>query len=62
MHGMLDQVVPPRHSEDKNEPLRKAGKTVRYVGFEGQSHSNRDTDEEIRQLEESIRFLAPLLQ
>lgn len=62
MHGEFDEIVPPEQSRDMRKALEKAGKTVRYIEFAGQGHRRWDTDEEIRQIEESIAFLKPLLQ
>lgn len=62
MHGALDEIVPPKQSRDLEQALRKAGKSVRYIEFPGQPHSQWDAAEEIRQLEESIAFLKPILQ
>jgi dipeptidyl aminopeptidase/acylaminoacyl peptidase len=62
MHGTLDEIVPPRQSQDMKEALERAGRSVRYIEFSGQPHSRWDTAEEIRQMEESIAFLKPLLQ
>jgi dipeptidyl aminopeptidase/acylaminoacyl peptidase len=62
MHGLQDEIVPPEQSREMKEALEKAGKQVRYLEFAGQPHSGWDTDEEIRQLEESIAFLKPVFQ
>jgi len=62
MHGTQDEIVPPEQSKEMKEALEKAGKPVKYLEFAGQPHSGWDTDEEIRQIEESIAFLRPVLQ
>lgn len=62
MHGALDQRVPPKQSRDMKKALEKAGKSVKYIEFDGQWHSRWDTEAEIRQIEESIAFLKPHLQ
>jgi dipeptidyl aminopeptidase/acylaminoacyl peptidase len=62
MHGEFDEIVPPEQSRGMKKALEKAGKSVRYIEFAGQGHRRWDTEEEIRQIEESIAFLKPLLQ
>ena len=62
MHGTADEIVPPKQSEEMRKALEKAGKSVKYIEFEGQSHSGWDTEDEIRQIEEAIAFLKPVLQ
>jgi dipeptidyl aminopeptidase/acylaminoacyl peptidase len=62
LHGELDEIVPPEQSRDMKKALEKAGKSVKYIEFAGQRHQRWDTDEEVRQIEESIAFLRPILQ
>lgn len=62
MHGTADEIVPPRQSEVMRKELEKAGKTVKYVTFDGEPHSGWDTDNQIKQIEEIIAFLKPVLQ
>jgi len=61
MHGTADDIVPPRQSEFMQKALEKAGKSVRYVEFPGQGHDGWSTKDEIRQIEEAIAFLKPVL-
>jgi dipeptidyl aminopeptidase/acylaminoacyl peptidase len=60
IHGELDDIVPPLHSERMRDALQRAGKTVRYVEIERVYHpwdgwTNRETQ---TLLEETERFLA----
>lgn len=61
MHGSADEIVPVNQSRELHKALRKAGKQVKYVEFEGEAHDDWDTDNEIRQIKEAIAFLEPLL-
>lgn len=62
MHGTEDGIVPVRQSRDMKKALEKAGKPVEYVEFEGQRHNGWRTEDEIRQIEQAIAFLKPMLQ
>jgi dipeptidyl aminopeptidase/acylaminoacyl peptidase len=62
MHGTADEIVPPKQSEEMKKALEKAGKSVKYIEFEGQPHGGWDTKDGIRQIEEAIAFLKPVLQ
>ena len=62
MHGTEDGIVPVRQSERMKKALEKAGKRVQYIEFEGQPHSGWRNVDEIRQIEEAIAFLKPILQ
>ncbi len=62
MHGTADEIVPVAQSRDMKKALEKAGKQVKYVEFEGETHSDWYTKNEIQQLEEAIAFLEPLLR
>lgn len=62
MHGKEDDTVPARESEAMKKALQKAGKSVRYIPFERESHSEWETEDEIKQIEEAINFLKPVLQ
>lgn len=62
LHGALDEIVPPSQSKDMKETLEEAGKSVKYIEFPGQAHGGWDTESEIRQIDEVIAFLRPLLQ
>lgn len=61
MHGSADEIVPVQQSRELNKALEKAGKRVKYVEFEGQRHEGWDTKIELRQIEEAIAFLKPVL-
>lgn len=61
MHGTADEIVPHRQSEAMQKALQKAGKMVHYVEFPGQTHDDWSTKDEIRQIEEAIAFLKPML-
>lgn len=62
MHGTEDGIVPDEQSEMMKKVLEKAGKSVRYVPFPGEPHDRWSTKNEIRQIEEAIAFLKPVLQ
>ena len=62
MHGTEDGIVPDRQSELMQKALEKAGKSVRYLPFPGEPHSRWSTKSEIRQIEEAIAFLKPVLK
>jgi dipeptidyl aminopeptidase/acylaminoacyl peptidase len=62
MHGTEDGIVPEKQSELMQKALEKAGKSVRYLPFPGEPHSRWSTANEIRQIDEAIAFLKPLLQ
>ncbi len=62
MHGTADEIVPDKQSEIMKKALEKAGKSVRYIEFKGEAHSDWSTKNEIKQIEEAIAFLKPLLQ
>lgn len=61
MHGTEDIIVPARQSEAMERALKKAGKPVRYIAFEGNGHSHWGIEDEIRQVEETIAFFMPFL-
>lgn len=61
MHGTADDIVPAKQSEAMERALKKAGKSVRYIAFEGTGHSGWATDDEVRQIEEAIAFFKPFL-
>lgn len=62
MHGTEDGIVPDKQSELMQKALEKAGKSVRYLPFPGEPHSRWSTANEIRQIEEAIAFLEPVLE
>lgn len=62
MHGTEDGIVPDKQSELMQKALEKAGKSVRYLPFPGEPHSRWSTKNEIRQIEEAIAFLKPVLE
>jgi len=62
MHGTADRIVPPKQSEDMKKALEKAGKSVKYIAFNGEPHSGWNTDNEIKQIEEAIAFLKSVFQ
>ena len=62
MHGTEDGIVPVQQSVDMKKALEKAGKRVKYIEFEGQRHNGWRTEDEIKQIEEAIAFLKPMLQ
>ena len=57
MHGDDDQIVPVRQSERMEDALDDAGKSVRLVVFEDQTHSILDDADRARLLNEIIGFL-----
>lgn len=61
MHGTADETVPAAQSGEMKKALEAAGKSVRYVEFKGEPHSDWSRDSEIRQIEEAIAFLKPFL-
>ncbi|MBX3704083.1 MAG: S9 family peptidase [Steroidobacteraceae bacterium] len=61
MHGSADEVVPVAQSRQLKKVLEKAGKRVTYVEFPNAPHGEWNTKDEIRQIEEAIAFLRPLL-
>ena len=57
VHGENDSVVPPDQSEEMDEAMRKAGKSVRFVMLTNSGHSYYGKGEEKRYYSEILSFL-----
>ncbi len=62
MHGTADGIVPARQSEWMKEALEKTGKSVQYMSFAGEGHRGWSTANQVREIEQAIAFLVPLLR
>lgn len=58
IHGDQDDIVPHAQSRDMDRALRRAGKDVRFITLEGESHSGWRQDDHILALSEIETFLA----
>jgi dienelactone hydrolase len=54
--GLDDKVVPPNQSEMMADALRKKGRPVAYLAFEGEQHGFRKAENIIRSLEAELYF------
>ena len=54
--GLEDKVVPPNQSEMMADALRKQGRPVAYLAFEGEQHGFRKAENIIRSLEAELYF------
>ena len=61
MHGSADEVVPIAQARLMKEALDAAGRSVRLLTFEGEDHSDWDSENRRRQAEEAIAFFRPYL-
>ena len=61
MHGTADEVVPVGQSRSMYEALESAGRSVRLITFDGESHTHWAAENWLRQAEEAIAFLRPHL-
>jgi dipeptidyl aminopeptidase/acylaminoacyl peptidase len=56
LQGLEDKVVPPNQSEMMADALRRKGRPVAYLTFEGEQHGFRRADSIIRSLEAELAF------
>jgi len=54
--GLEDKVVPPNQSEMMVEALRRKGRPVAYLAFEGEQHGFRRAENIVRSLEAELYF------
>jgi dipeptidyl aminopeptidase/acylaminoacyl peptidase len=54
--GLEDKVVPPNQSEMMVEALKKKGRPVAYLAFEGEQHGFRRAENIVRSLEAELYF------
>ena len=54
--GLEDKVVPPNQSEMVADALRRKGRPVAYLAFEGEQHGFRKAENIIRSLEAELYF------
>ena len=54
--GLEDKVVPPNQSEMMADALRRKGRPVAYLAFEGEQHGFRKAENIIRSLEAELYF------
>jgi dipeptidyl aminopeptidase/acylaminoacyl peptidase len=56
LQGLEDKVVPPNQSQMMADALRRKGRPVAYITFEGEQHGFRKAENIIRALESELYF------
>lgn len=62
IHGAQDDIVPIEQSKMMHKALRKAGKPVKLITYEGEGHRSWSYSNDVRMMNEVIAFLRPHLE